>query len=198
MRKRTRDILPTLMAVVLAATFAVISATCAVSSVVEGNDATEPEKPVETAQDAIEEGRVYGDDVPATEPCVMVEEDPEDPLESENIEAALLAKATRIDNVRVTHYCSELYPHICGTGTGITASGRMIQPYVSVAVDPKVIPLGSDVLVDYGDGVIHYYRADDVGGAVDGHHIDVAVTTHDEALALGVKRATVWWVGADE
>lgn len=126
----------------------------------------------------------------------IVEEFHED-FENEKIEQALLAKATRLDNVVVTHYCSELRPHICGTGDGITASGRQVTPYVSVAVDPTEIPLGADVLVDYGDGEIHYYRADDTGAWINGNHIDLAVETHDEALQMGIKTATVYWVAED-
>ena len=30
------------------------------------------------------------------------------------------------------------------------------------------------------NGEIHYYRADDVGGAVRGNHIDLCVDSHDE------------------
>ena len=115
-------------------------------------------------------------------------------FDNEKIEQALLAKATRLDNVVVTHYCSELRRHICGTGDGITASGRRITPYVSVAVDPTVIPLDADVLVDYGDGEIHYCRSDDTGAWINGNHIDLAVETHDEALQMGIKTATVYWV----
>ena len=106
--------------------------------------------------------------------------------------------ANVLENVKITHYCSELRPHICGTGDGITASGRRVTPYVSVAVDPSVIPLGSDVLVDYGDGEIHYYRADDTGGGVKGKHLDLAVGTHSEALQMGVKNATVYWVAEED
>lgn len=118
-------------------------------------------------------------------------------FENEKIEQALLAKATRLDNVVVTHYCSELRPHICGTGDGITASGRRVTPYVSVAVDPTVIPLDADVLVDYGDGEIHYCRADDTGAWINGNHIDLAVTHHSEAKQLGIRTATVYWVKED-
>ena len=80
--------------------------------------------------------------------------------------AALLAKSHRIDNVTVTHYC------VCENAAakspdhpayGVTASGRRATPCVSVAVDTSVIPLGADVLVDYGDGDLQYYRADDTG-----------------------------------
>ena len=126
-----------------------------------------------------------------------IAEEIQEDFENQKIEEALLARATRLDNVIVTHYCSERRPHICGTGDGITASGRQVTPYVSVAVDPTVIPMGADVLVDYGDGEIHYYRADDTGPWVNGKHIDLAVETHDEALQIGIKTATVYWVAED-
>ena len=92
----------------------------------------------------------------------------------------------------ITFYCCEERPHICGTGSGITASGRRVTPYVSCAVDPAVIPLGSTIMIEH-NGEMVYLRADDTGSAVKGNHIDLAVTTHDEALSLGVKTADIWW-----
>lgn len=119
-----------------------------------------------------------------------VEEPVEEP-ENERIEAALLASAHRLDNVTVTHYdcCVEC----CGKADGITASGVRATPGVTVAVDPAVIPLGADVLVDYGDGEICYYRADDTGSGVKGNHIDLCVADHQTAVQLGRRTATVWW-----
>lgn len=113
-------------------------------------------------------------------------------FENENIEAALLARAHVIEGVTVTHY--DCCVQCCGKDDGITASGVKATPGVTVAVDPTVIPLGSDVLVDYGDGEIHYYRADDTGGAVKGNHIDLCVTSHTVAEQLGRRMATVYWV----
>lgn len=115
--------------------------------------------------------------------------------ENQLIESALLAKAHKIENCTVTHYavCVEC----CGKTDGITASGRIATPYVSVAVDPGIIPLGSDVLVDYGDGEINYYRADDTGSGVTGDHIDLCVQSYDEAVQLGVRTATVYWIGQE-
>ena len=104
-----------------------------------------------------------------------------------------LATLSKMENVTVSHYCCELYEHICGTGNGITASGEPVQAGVSVAVDTGIIPLGSVVYVDYGDGEIHTYIAHDTGGAVVGGHIDVAVETHEVAEQLGLRNATVWW-----
>lgn len=155
-------------------------------------------EPVENEVPVVDEGRIPGDDTPATTRCYMTDEEVQEDFENEKIEAALLSSASVITDVTVTHYCCERYPHICGTGAGITASGRVVTPYVSCAVDPDVIPLGSDVIVDYGDGKLHYYRADDTGGAIKGSRIDLAVTTHEEALEQGVKTATVYWVAPKE
>lgn len=115
--------------------------------------------------------------------------------ENELIEAALLAQAHVIEDCTVTHY--DICVECCGKADGITASGTRATPGVTVAVDPAVIPLGSDVLVDYGDGEIHYYRADDVGAAVKGNRIDLCVSSHNEALQLGRRTATVYWVAQE-
>ena len=117
--------------------------------------------------------------------------EPQEDFENERIEDALMSRANVIEGVTVTHY--DTCVACCGKDDGITASGVRATPGVTVAVDPTVIPLGSDVLVDYGDGEIHYYRADDVGGAVKGNHIDLCVGSHEEALQLGCRTATVYW-----
>ena len=120
----------------------------------------------------------------------IVAPEPVEEPENELIEAALLASAHRLDDVTVTHYdcCVEC----CGKTDGITASGVRATPGVTVAVDPAVIPLGADVLVDYGDGEICYYRADDTGSGVVGNHIDLCVADHQTAVQLGRRTATGW------
>lgn len=123
-------------------------------------------------------------------PPIQAAEPPEDP-ENEMIEAALLDSAHVIEGCIVTHY--DACAACCGKTDGTTASGVRATPYVTCAVDPDLIPLGSDLLVDYGDGELHYYRADDVGGAVLGNHIDLCVSSHEEAVSLGVRTATVYW-----
>lgn len=138
-----------------------------------------------------EGGSLPGDDTPATTRCYLTGEEME-AAENELIEAALLARSHKLEDVIITFYCCEERPHICGTGTGITASGRRVTPYVSCAVDPDVIPLGSTILVEY-NGEMVYLRADDTGPAVKGNHIDIAVQGHQEALELGTKTADIWW-----
>jgi len=81
-------------------------------------------------------------------------------------------------------YC----PGSCCNGpyTG-TALGTEVKPGV-VAVDPRVIPLRSWVWVE-GYGL---HRAEDTGGAIKGHKIDIAHNTHKEALAHGRTERQVW------
>ena len=140
------------------------------------------EKPTTPPSSAItDNGQLSGDDTPAQEPL-------------------RLNQAHVLENVTVTHYC--ICQRCCGKAPdhpayGITASGRRATPYVSVAVDPSVIPLGADVLVDYGDGEIHYYRADDTGSGVGSRHIDLCVGSHAEALQMGHRTATVYWVAQE-
>ena len=97
-----------------------------------------------------------------------------------------------IGECTVTHYCCELYAHVCGDGDGLTATGIPVTPGV-VAVDPEVIHLGSTVIID-GQA----YLAADTGEAVRGNHVDIAVDTHQEALELGTRTAEVWVVADDE
>ena len=119
-------------------------------------------------------------------------EEAREDFENAKREAALLEEAIRLEDVTVTHY--DPCVKCCGKTDGITATGVPVTPYYTVAVDPEIIPLGSEVLVDYGDGVIHYYRAEDTGGGVKGKHLDLCVTDHTEALTLGVRQATVWFL----
>ena len=140
--------------------------------------------------------RAGADSLPEEKPPAQAETGtvapgPVEEPENELIEAALLASAHRLDDVTVTHYdcCVEC----CGKADGITASGVRATPGGTVAVDPDVIPLGADVLVDYGDGEICYYRADDTGSGVVGNHIYLCVADHQTAVQLGRRTATVWW-----
>lgn len=82
---------------------------------------------------------------------------------------------------RVTAYCP--CKACCGpNASGVTANGRPAKGKI-VAVDPKIIPLGSRVHVPgYGWAV-----AADTGGAIKGKRIDVLLPTHAAARRFGVK-----------
>lgn len=78
-----------------------------------------------------------------------------------------------------------------GVGTR-TASGTNVKRnssgYSTIAVDPRVIPLGTRVYVDgYGFAI-----AEDTGGAIKGNTIDVFLDTPAEAHNWGVKYVNVY------
>lgn len=111
----------------------------------------------------------------------------------ERVTADELLGMTSLGSFTVTHYCP--CSLCCGKSDGVTASGRQAAPYYSIAVDPSVIPLGTTVYLDYGDGVLHEARADDTGGAVQGKKIDLCVGDHETAIQYGVRSATVYVEG---
>lgn len=91
----------------------------------------------------------------------------------------------------VTAYC----PNACCNGkwAGQTATGKTIDFYLKqgkniVAVDPKVIPLGSEIIF-----ASKRYSCVDVGGRVKGNHIDVLLPTHEETVKFGVKKNQLVW-----
>ena len=127
---------------------------------------------------------------------VEISQPPEDPQESEKIDAAL--DWHYIENVTLTAYCPCF--SCCGeysmnrpNGIVYTASGAEAQAYHTIAVDTDVIPLGAWVEIDG-----HTYHAEDVGGGVCGNHIDVYFDSHDDAVEFGRQMANVRWYGGLE
>lgn len=89
-----------------------------------------------------------------------------------------------------TAYCTEKREHICGTGTGITASGAPVEGDVTVAADPDVFPFGTVLYIeDVGVRIVQ-----DTGASVKGKHLDVAVSGgHKDALNWdGYGQHRVW------
>ena len=72
---------------------------------------------------------------------------------------------------------------------GLTASGTVPQQGRTVAVDPDVIPLGSELWID-GEGP---YIAEDTGSGIDGSTIDAYHDSHADALEWGKREVTVTW-----
>lgn len=89
-----------------------------------------------------------------------------------------------------TAYCTEKYKHICGTGTGITASGHPIQADVTVAADQTLLPYGTVLYIE-GVGI---RIVQDKGAGVQGRRLDIAVAgTHEDALKWnGYGNHRVW------
>jgi len=77
-------------------------------------------------------------------------------------------------------------------GYGVTSSGTVVQEGRTVAVDPKVIPIGWWVYIEG----IGFRRAEDTGSAVKGKKIDVYYDSETHANKFGLKRGyTVYVIG---
>lgn len=76
---------------------------------------------------------------------------------------------------------------------GKTATGRYTERGV-VAVDPSVIPLGSRLYIETGNGsyVYGYAVAADTGGAIKGNKIDLYMETKSECLSFGRRNVKVY------
>lgn len=78
----------------------------------------------------------------------------------------------------------------CDGCSGVTSTGVDLNKNPNakvIAVDPNVIPLGSEVYVEgYG-----YATAADIGGSIKGNKIDVHVPNKKEALSWGVRTVNV-------
>lgn len=85
-----------------------------------------------------------------------------------------------------TAYCA--CEKCCGAwADGITYTGGLATENRTIAVDPKVIPLGSVVEI-----AGQQYVAEDIGGAIKGNHIDIYMDSHAEALKWGVQHHEVY------
>ena len=74
--------------------------------------------------------------------------------------------------------------------TDLTYRGNYVRRGL-VAVDPAIIPLGTRLYVPgYG-----YAVADDIGGAIRGHKIDLAMETQEEAFTYGRRHITAYIIG---
>lgn len=94
-------------------------------------------------------------------------------------------KTTSLGEFKLTAYCT--CSKCCGKwADGITATGTEATPGRTIAVDPKVIELGSTVIINGTE-----YIAEDIGGAIKGNRIDVLFPTHQEALEFGIQYAEV-------
>ena len=74
-----------------------------------------------------------------------------------------------------------------------TATGKRAYANHTIAVDPKVIPYGSKVIIER-NGKFYEYVATDCGGAIKSNRIDVYFDSHKEALKFGVRHGNVYIV----
>ena len=84
-------------------------------------------------------------------------------------------------------------PEENGGWGGMSATGVPLQPGV-IAVDPKVIPLGSRVYIESLDGswTYGYALAADTGGAIKGNRVDLLFLTKSECYEFGRRKCRVY------
>lgn len=124
-----------------------------------------------------------------TEPMVT-----EPPIETTEPTEVPTTEKTEPDNIylgefRLTAYCPCAKCNGQWAG-GITSTGVMAQVGRTIAVDPKVIPYGTEVIING-----HTYVAEDCGSAIKGNRIDIYHDTHEEAMDFGIQYADVYIVG---
>ena len=92
---------------------------------------------------------------------------------------------TSLGRFKLTYYCP------CRKCNGkwvgkATASGEPLKPGTTIAVDPRVIPLGTVVRI--GE---HEFIAQDTGSGIKGKRIDICLEDHGECLEAGVQYSEV-------
>lgn len=94
---------------------------------------------------------------------------------------------------KVYAYCA--CSKCCGKyANGITATGTKVKEGRTIAVDPKIIPLGSTVYIKY-NGKKHKYIAEDTGGGwIKGFKIDKYTKSHSKCYEWGIKNCKVYIV----
>ena len=113
----------------------------------------------------------------------------EEQAENNSVQAANLVETEEPAGKEIT-VAATAYTANCKGCSGITKTGVDLNANPDqkvIAVDPAVIPLGSKVHVEgYG-----YATAEDIGGGINGHEIDVFIPKQSDALDWGRKQVTV-------
>ena len=88
-----------------------------------------------------------------------------------------------------TAYCNdEICINVSKWHDGKTAMGTVARIGI-IAVDPKIIPLGSKVFIErYG-----WFRAEDTGGKIKGKKIDIFMDNYKAAKQFGRRKVVVFY-----
>lgn len=110
----------------------------------------------------------------------VVEEKVEEVSVEEKVEDVVFLGEFKVTAYCPCYECSEEYGR--QTSTGATATeGR------TIAVDPRVIPYGSEVVIDG-----HTYRAEDCGGLIKGNKVDIFFDSHNDVDAYGLQKHDIF------
>lgn len=129
--------------------------------------------------------------------AVTVESDKQKKKEDDNSKTVTASrsedKVRTLSNVLATYYTPQ-----CKGCSGETKSGYNVKNTIYykgmriIAVDPKVIKLGTVVRVYSNDGEIDFKAvALDTGGKIKGMHVDILVNAKNDANDYGTKRVNI-------
>lgn len=107
-------------------------------------------------------------------------------LAEEKKAAAAAANGVALGTFKLTFYTGA-----ADEGGSVTAMGTPVTPWYTVAVDPRVIPLGSKLRIEGYNGI---FVAQDTGSAIRGSILDIAVGSKSEANRLGIQYRKVYLV----
>jgi len=94
----------------------------------------------------------------------------------EPLRAVEPSRHSEVLTFEATAYCLE-----DGNGDGVTATGTVPQEGRTIAVDPKVIKYGSELIINGRAG----YVAEDCGGDIKGNGIDIFMEDYDRCIEFG-------------
>lgn len=108
----------------------------------------------------------------------------EEPVQTQS--AGLAGKSVK----KVITMQATAYDPTAGSRTAMGTRARV----GAVAVDPRVIPLGSRLYIESADGFpsYGYATAEDTGGAIKGNRIDLFYATNSQALRFGRRNVKVY------
>lgn len=108
-----------------------------------------------------------------------------EPVEESESEPKSEPELKSLGRFKLTAYCA--CSKCCGKSDGITASGAKAKQGRTIAVDPKLIPYGTKVVING-----RTYVAEDCGGSIKQNRIDVFFNSHKDALNFGIQHAEVF------
>ena len=87
-----------------------------------------------------------------------------------------------------TAYCIE-----DGNGDGVTATGTIPQEGRTIAADPRILPYGTELIINGVGG----YVVEDCGGLVKGNTLDIFMESYEQAIRFGRQQVTVETIFVD-
>ena len=77
------------------------------------------------------------------------------------------------------------------TSNNLTKEGKPPVPGLTIAADPRILPIGSRVRISGAGEWSGEYRVGDVGGGIKGRMVDIYMSSESEAIRFGRKHIEV-------